>query len=47
MILHGNIEMLQCSKTWKTRLQRESTKIRHRLSQKLQTTWCVSKIPDL
>ena len=31
----------------KDRVQKEETKIRYRLSQQLQTTWCVSEIPYL
>ena len=38
---------LTISKMWKTRVQKEETKIRHWLSQQLETTWCVSEIPYL
>ena len=49
MILHWNMEMLQLtiSKIWNTRVQEEENKIRHRLSQQLETTRCVSEIPSL
>ena len=33
--------------TASTRVQKESIKIRYRLSQQLQKTWCVSEIPYL
>ena len=54
MILHGNMEMLVFQNYfrkdfWKCKKleykKKKKTKIKHRLSQQLQTTWCASKIP--
>ena len=48
-ILDGNMEILQLKifANMKTRVQKEKINIRHRLSQQLETTWFVSKIPKL
>ena len=43
MILHGNMKMLQLKifENMKTRVQKKWTKLRDRLSQQLQTSWCL------
>ena len=48
-ILHRNMELLQLKifENMKNLSTKELTKIRHRVSQQLQTTWCVSEIPYL
>ena len=38
---------LKIFENMKIRVQKEEIKIRHQLSQQLQTTWCVSEIPYL
>ena len=44
---YGNITVKDFRKYEKLGYKKNKLKIRHRLSQQLQTTWCVSEIPDL